>query len=258
MTLRIEESYLDKFRRALRSVAKKAAKSGSICTWEEKETSFKEIIVDGKSSIFKIHTFEAESLPAYGDWRVVAQIEHLPEGNVVKEFTDAKVPEVYRSRPGVCDHCGVGRPRKITYIVENTKEGIFVQLGRSCVGLYTGCVQLLDGVLPLLSLEKYDVDHMDADLLISVSEQSYLPTESAWLHGLLRVWRNMATSRQGLKTEKKICFQLIGEFLTTWELAQRKEILSPRKLTMKEFLKFLNGHPSTQKIIPSSLMSMLC
>ena len=182
MTLRIEESYLDKFMRALRSVAKWAAKSGSTCTWEEKETSFKEIVVDGKSAIFKIHTFEVEGLSDYGDWRLVALIEHLPEGNVIKEFTDTKVPEIYRNRPGICDHCGVDRPRKITYIVENTKEGTFAQLGRSCVGLYTGCIQLLDGVLPLLSLEGYDVDHMDADRLAIDSMQFYLPTESvvAW------------------------------------------------------------------------------
>ena len=36
MTLRIEESYLDKFMRALRSVEKKVAKSGGTCAWEEK------------------------------------------------------------------------------------------------------------------------------------------------------------------------------------------------------------------------------
>lgn len=182
MTLRIEESYLDKFMRALRSVAKKVAKSGGTCTWEEKEPSFEEIVIDGKTYIFKIHTFEVEGLSSYENWKVIAQIEHLPEGNVIKEFTDTKVPEIYRNRPGVCDHCGVDRPRKITYIVENTKEGTFAQLGRSCVSLYTGGIQLLDGVLPLLSLEEYDVDHMDTDHLVIDSMWSYLPTESvvAW------------------------------------------------------------------------------
>lgn len=182
ITLRIEESYLDKFMRALRSVAKKVAKSGGTCTWEEKEPSFEEIIIDGKTYIFKIHTFEVEGLSSYENWKVIAQIEHLPEGNVIKEFTDTKVPEIYRNRPGVCDHCGVDRQRKITYIVENTKEGTFAQLGRSCVSLYTGCIQLLDGVLPLLSLEEYDVDHMDADRLAIDPMQSYLPVESvvAW------------------------------------------------------------------------------
>ena len=182
MTLRIEESYLDKFMRALRSVAKKVAKSGGTCTWEEKEPSFEEIVIDGKTYIFKIHTFEVEGLSSYENWKVIAQIEHLPQGNVIKEFTDTKVPEIYRNRPGVCDHCGVDRPRKITYIVENTKEGTFAQLGRSCVSLYTGGIQLLDGVLPLLSLEEYDVDHMDTDHLVIDSMWSYLPTESvvAW------------------------------------------------------------------------------
>ena len=182
ITLRIEESYLDKFMRALRSVAKKVAKSGGTCTWEEKEPSFEEIVIDGKTYIFKIHTFEVEGLSSYENWKVIAQIEHLPEGNVIKEFTDTKVPEIYRSRPGICDHCGVDRQRKITYIVENTKEGTFAQLGRSCVSLYTGCIQLLDGVLPLLSLEEYDVDHMDADHLVIDSMQFYLPVESvvAW------------------------------------------------------------------------------
>ena len=182
ITLRIEESYLDKFMRALRSVAKKVAKSGGTCTWEEKEPSFEEIVIDGKTYIFKIHTFEVEGLSSYENWKVIAQIEHLPQGNVIKEFTDTKVPEIYRNRPGVCDHCGVDRPRKITYIVENTKEGTFAQLGRSCVSLYTGGIQLLDGVLPLLSLEEYDVDHMDTDHLVIDSMWSYLPTESvvAW------------------------------------------------------------------------------
>ena len=182
ITLRIEESYLDKFMKALRSVAKKVAKSGGTCTWEEKEPSFEEIVINGKTYIFKIHTFEVEGLSSYENWKVIAQIEHLPEGNVIKEFTDTKVPEIYRSRPGVCDHCGVDRQRKITYIVENTKEGTFAQLGRSCVSLYTGCIQLLDGVLPLLSLEEYDVDHMDTDHLVIDSMQFYLPTESvvAW------------------------------------------------------------------------------
>ena len=182
ITLRIEESYLDKFMRALRSVAKKVAKSGGTCTWEEKEPSFEEIVIDGKVYTFKIHTFEVEGLSSYENWKVIAQIEHLPEGNVIKEFTDTKVPEIYRNRPGICDHCRVDRPRKITYIVENTKEGTFAQLGRSCVSLYTGCIQLLDGVLPLLSLEEYDVDHMDADRLAIDSMQFYLPVESvvAW------------------------------------------------------------------------------
>lgn len=182
MTLRIEESYLDKFMRALRSVAKKVAKSGGTCAWEEKEPSFEEIVIDGKTYIFKIHTFEVEGLSSYENWKVIAQIEHLPEGNVIKEFTDTKVPEIYRNRPGICDHCGVDRQRKITYIVENTKEGTFAQLGRSCVSLYTGCIQLLDGVLPLLSLEEYDVDHMGADHLAIDPMQFYLPVESvvAW------------------------------------------------------------------------------
>ena len=182
MTLRIEESYLDKFMRALGSVEKKVAKSGGTCTWEEKEPSFEEIVIDGKTYIFKIHTFEVEGLSSYENWKIIAQIEHLPEGNVIKEFTDTKVPEIYRNRPGICDHCGVDRQRKITYIVENTKEGTFAQLGRSCVSLYTGCIQLLDGVLPLLSLEEYDVDHMDTDHLVIDSMQFYLPTESvvAW------------------------------------------------------------------------------
>ena len=53
MTLRIEESYLDKFMKALRSVAKKAAESGSTCTWEEKEPSFEEII--RKKNILQKH-----------------------------------------------------------------------------------------------------------------------------------------------------------------------------------------------------------
>ena len=238
MTLRIEESYLDKFMRALRSVAKWAAKSGSTCTWEEKEPSFEEVVVDGKAYIFKIHTFEVEGLSDYGDWRLVAQIEHLPEGNVIKEFTDTKVPEIYRNRPGICDHCGVDRQRKITYIVENTKEGTFAQLGRSCVGLYTGCIQLLDGVLPLLSLEEYDVDHIDTDHLVIDSMQSYLPTESvvAWSLACIEKYGYVKTrtedgERNSLSTYRRV--------LDNMEAYSTKGDFEPQKAHYERFPEIL-------------------
>ena len=238
ITLRIEESYLDKFMRALRSVAKKVAKSGGTCTWEEKEPSFEEIVIDGKTYIFKIHTFEVEGLSSYENWKVIAQIEHLPEGNVIKEFTDTKVPEIYRSRPGICDHCGVGRQRKITYIVENTKEGTFAQLGRSCVSLYTGCIQLLDGVLPLLSLEEYDVDHMDADRLAIDSMQFYLPVESvvAWSLACIEKYgyaktRNEDGERNSLSTYRRV--------LDNIEACSTKRDFEPQKAHHERFPEIL-------------------
>ena len=237
ITLRIEESYLDKFMRALRSVAKKVAKSGGTCTWEWK-TSLEEIIVNGKSFIFKIHTFEVEGLSSYENWKVIAQIEHLPEGNVIKEFTDMKVPEIYRSRPGVCDHCGVDRQRKITYIVENTKEGTFAQLGRSCVSLYTGCIQLLDGVLPLLSLEEYDVDHMDTDHLVIDSMQFYLPTESvvAWSLACIEKYGYVKTrtedgERNSLSTYRRV--------LDNMEACSTKRDFEPQKAHYERFPEIL-------------------
>lgn len=238
ITLRIEESYLDKFMRALRSVAKKVAKSGGTCTWEEKEPSFEEIIIDGKTYIFKIHTFEVEGLSSYENWKVIAQIEHLPEGNVIKEFTDTKVPEIYRNRPGVCDHCGVDRQRKITYIVENAKEGTFAQLGRSCVSLYTGCIQLLDGVLPLLSLEEYDVDHMDTDHLVIDSMWSYLPTESvvAWSLACIEKYGYVKTrtedgERNSLSTYRRV--------LDNMEAYSTKGDFEPREAHYERFPEIL-------------------
>ena len=238
ITLRIEESYLDKFMRALRSVAKKVAKSGGTCTWEEKEPSFEEIVIDGKTYIFKIHTFEVEGLSSYENWKVIAQIEHLPEGNVIKEFTDTKVPEIYRSRPGICDHCGVDRQRKITYIVENTKEGTFAQLGRSCVSLYTGCIQLLDGVLPLLSLEEYDVDHMDADRLAIDSMQFYLPVESvvAWSLACIEKYGYAKTrtedgERNSLSTYRRV--------LDNMEACSTKRDFEPQKSHYERFPEIL-------------------
>lgn len=175
LTLRIEDSYLEKFMRDLRSAKKKIEELGEECSWREKESSFEKVNIDGKIFTFKIHTFEVEGLSSYEGWKVIAQIEHLQSGNVIREFTDVEVPEIYRNRAGVCDHCGTDRPRKITYIVENVKEGKFVQLGRSCVSLYTGGVHLLDGVLPLLKLEKYDVDHMDKESLCA--SPNYLPVK---------------------------------------------------------------------------------
>lgn len=71
-------------------------------------------------------------------WEFVASIEHTPNGNLIRNITDEKIPERYLSSTPECEHCHKSRDRKDTYLVKNTETGEFKQIGRSCLRDYTG------------------------------------------------------------------------------------------------------------------------
>lgn len=67
-------------------------------------------------------------------WKLLGAIEHLAGGDVLL----GAVPEQFRNRGPVCDHCQGARARKLTCILQH-EDGRMVQIGRSCVQDFLGC-----------------------------------------------------------------------------------------------------------------------
>jgi len=82
---------------------------------------------------------EGES-PKMDGWKLLAVLQHDPNlnANIVKTVPGETIPEDYRTRPGVCDHCGYTRIRKETFVVQHDTSGEIQQVGRQCVADFLG------------------------------------------------------------------------------------------------------------------------
>lgn len=70
-------------------------------------------------------------------WKFVAAIDHLPNGNIIRNISGADLPEKFRTADSYCEHCHTDRRRKATYVVYSESEG-YKQVGKNCLFLYTG------------------------------------------------------------------------------------------------------------------------
>lgn len=73
----------------------------------------------------------------FNGWKFIAAIDHLENGNIIRNISGDDLPEKFRTVKGYCEHCKSDRKRKATYVVYNEKEG-FKQVGKNCLFLYTG------------------------------------------------------------------------------------------------------------------------
>lgn len=98
----------------------------------------------------KDHTVAVSDLTLTGPdthlpgWAFLATVEHLRDAEtreVINVFhkvpgAPAEVPEEYRNRGTVCDHCNTKRYRSETYIIRNTETGATMQVGSDCMAVF--------------------------------------------------------------------------------------------------------------------------
>lgn len=111
-------------------------------------------------------TIESEIIRK-GDYQVIARIEHLADGNVVKTFSDTD-RLAWATIGARCQHCGKNHGQKVTFIVRDA-AGKEKQVGRTClkdycgidpqnVGRYNELVEiLLDAQADRYDFEKHEV-----------------------------------------------------------------------------------------------------
>jgi hypothetical protein len=75
--------------------------------------------------------------PGFAGWRFVATLQTMGDANIVRGVPGEEVPEIYRTRASVCDHCKTKRKRTDTYVLRH-EDGRAVQVGRSCVRDFLG------------------------------------------------------------------------------------------------------------------------
>lgn len=80
-------------------------------------------------------TIESEVIRK-GDYHVIARIEHLEDGNVVKTFSDTD-RLAWATMGARCQHCGKNHGQKVTFIVRDA-AGEEKQVGRTCLKDYCG------------------------------------------------------------------------------------------------------------------------
>lgn len=147
----ILECNMDRLEKKLVRIANKCKKYDCDFSYNRIGEEFKTLKdEEGKSYIAKYIIIEVEGTANIAGWKFVAEVEHTEKGNIISGISDLEVPERYYSAKPVCEHCGVSRYRKNTYVVQNEETGEFVQVGKSCLKDYTGGMSA-EGVAQFIS-----------------------------------------------------------------------------------------------------------
>jgi len=131
-TYKIPEENLELLQKKVKQISNKATKLiGSLITLT---ITGEEFIQDEKTKEYNkliIIDIEGEA-PHYNGWEFVATLQHnFENGNIIKS-AGQNVPEEYRTVPIKCDHCGINRFRKDTYVVKN-ENNEYKQVGSGCL-----------------------------------------------------------------------------------------------------------------------------
>jgi hypothetical protein len=81
--------------------------------------------------------------PKLNGWEFLATLEHDPAGTVIRNTPSFYEREIdtsaYRNAdPSNCEHCGLSRQRKDTYLVYNEETDEMKQVGSNCLADFTG------------------------------------------------------------------------------------------------------------------------
>jgi hypothetical protein len=72
-------------------------------------------------------------------WKLLARLEHVAEGvNLIYSVPGENLPEEYRTREVLCDHCEKRRRRKDTFVVRHKETKVTKQVGSTCLKDFLG------------------------------------------------------------------------------------------------------------------------
>lgn len=131
----IPECNMEKLQSKLKRIENKCKKYGVQFKFDIVGQHFK-LNGDTKEQV-KYYEVEVEGEAKVNDWCFVATIEHKSNGNIVRAYSEAEVPDWAYTVEPKCDHCKTSHYRKDTYLVRNELTGEFKQVGRSCLADFT-------------------------------------------------------------------------------------------------------------------------
>lgn len=183
---------------------------------------------------YPVHVVYPGSIVLPGGWQLVASLDHF-EG-LVKIVPGEELPTMYRERGPVCDHCGVNRERKKTYVLRS-EDGRYVQLGSTCIGMYFG----IDPNITLAQFVYFDdaeyaefdgfsrgepmafqLDKFLAHVSLMINNHGWLSRSNAYEHFRVgdstadRAWHNMLQKIKNYRIQPTKEDFLMGEIVAKW------------------------------------------
>lgn len=130
-TYQIPKPNLERLQEKITQLNKKAGELGTDPLTFEVLDAFQE--KDENGVIRKYVNVHIEGVaPVLEGWRFIGKISHRKDAGIVRSV-HGSIPEAFRDRGNVCDHCGYNRYRKNTFVVENTESGEYMQVGSTCI-----------------------------------------------------------------------------------------------------------------------------
>lgn len=130
---------MDTFLAKLNAVNKTAIKCGMVGISFQILGDIKEYNdISGESVITgkEVEITYQDTVQLPGDWMLIAVLDHT-EG-LIKVVPGEYLPEIYRERGNICDHCNSNRPRNRTFVVMSIKDDEYYQVGSSCIHDFLG------------------------------------------------------------------------------------------------------------------------
>jgi len=139
MKFRIPLDNIEWLQERIGKLAKKASKLGCPPISLTLSENLVEEHEDGSVSIYRLVEVVGEA-PVLNGWAFVARLHYLgaDEGNLVLVVPNQILPEEFRVRPPQCDYCETTRMRKDTFVVQDTSNGIYFQVGSDCLRDFLG------------------------------------------------------------------------------------------------------------------------
>lgn len=100
----------------------------------------------------------------YGGWKFVASVSFEEGGTLVNAVPGQSLIGWERPEEHICEHCGLKRYRKASYVLQNEESGEYMQIGSSCLTLFLGIAPALWAVgfeLPEQDREGSDFSRYD-------------------------------------------------------------------------------------------------
>lgn len=170
----IPESNVEELESRLEKINKAARKTGC----QEIVTKFHSVkCIRRNKRYMKVYCFSFEgSQPKLNGWTFVGKVESTEAGNVLRSFKGESIPEYFRDRASVCDHCESKRKRSSTYIVRH-EDGRLFQVGKNCLKDFLGhsnperIFAIAELFLDLESLENVDFESSTNSRIVFNTEE---------------------------------------------------------------------------------------
>ena len=79
------------------------------------------------------------SAPKLSEWTFIGKLEQVTrDNNLISSVPGYEIPLSYRTTPITCEHCGINRARKYTYLVQHEITKEIKQIGHSCLRDFLG------------------------------------------------------------------------------------------------------------------------